>query len=141
MDYLKKALCEEDSEMFYSDIDDRKNLLKAYRQYLDGASEYYYLIYNEIYIGMDDEKTQADLKEQVVQTMSCFPPEGMKWSLGEKTETELKDLMLKVTETDDSDMKMNNWAMSSVVKFGFNNFTFEIKSSIDIFRFILLVDK
>lgn len=106
MDYLKKALCEEDSEMFYSDIDDRKNLLKAYRQYLDGASEYYYLIYNEIYIGMDDEKTQADLKEQVVQTMSCFPPEGMKWSLGEKTETELKDLMLKVTETDDSDMKI-----------------------------------
>ena len=55
---------------------------------------------------MDDEKTQAELKEQIVQTMSCFPPEGMKWSLGEKTETELKDLMLKVTETDDSDMKI-----------------------------------
>lgn len=109
-EFLAQALCEEDSEYFCVYREERADLLEAYQQYLEAVAQYYYLIYNEVYNVLDEE-TQTELKEQILNTAS-FPPDGMKWSLGSKTEEELQDLMVEVVEKDSSVMKTAQLTMA-----------------------------
>lgn len=114
MEYLKQVFCETDSPYFCEEQKEREQRLTAYREYLEAAREYYYLIYNEIY-GAVDEETQEELRTQNRQTTS-FPPETMQWSLGEKTEEVLEELMVKTVEGDNSHYRT---AQLDMARYGF----------------------
>ncbi len=103
MEFLRQAFCEEDSENFCYYREERENLLSAYEQYLEAVTVYYYLICNKVYIGLDEE-TQEEIKQQMMNIAS-FLPDRLNWSVGEKTEEELENLMYIAVEKDGSDMK------------------------------------